>query len=157
MKRLKYPSEALAGLWKKNYMRDTSKFAKSTFLENSDYMREFKDEQGEAWRILGAIEGKEMPCEKISTGEVFIWDKWNVSLLVRPEEHNRTSKTIVLTFPEKKKGRKKVVEAVEEVEKVEEVFALEEEAPQADFFRDSEIAEEVAVGEPNFESEDDEE
>jgi hypothetical protein len=94
MKRMKYPTPALAGLWKKNFLNDTAKFAKSTHLEPEDFMTEFTDKDGEQWRILGAMAHKDMPCEKISTGDVFIWDRWEVSLLKHPNHHNRTSKTV---------------------------------------------------------------
>ena len=113
---MKYPTPALAGLWKKNFLRDTNKFAKSTHLEPEDYMVEFTSPDGEKWRILGAMEGKDLPCEKISTGDAFIWDRWDVSLLVRPEEHARASKVIVMVEPEKKKRatKKKTEEIVPE-------------------------------------------
>ena len=115
MKRMKYPTPALAGLWKKNFHNDTAKFAKSTHLEPEDFMTEFTDKDGEQWRILGAMAYKDMPCEKISTGDVFIWDRWEVSLLKHPEHHNRTSKTVEFRQPEKKKRATKKKKEDEEV------------------------------------------
>jgi hypothetical protein len=53
------------------------------------------------------MEHKDMPCEKISTGEVFIWDRWDVSLLRQSEEHARVSRTIEYVQPEKKKKTRK--------------------------------------------------
>lgn len=115
MKRIIYPTPALANLWKKNFLKDTAKFAKSTHLCPEDYMGTFKDKNGEEWRILGALEGKELPCENLTTGDVFIWDRWEVSLLRRPEDHERTSRKVEVHFPEKKKGRaKKVTETEKE-------------------------------------------
>jgi hypothetical protein len=115
MKRMKYPTPALADLWKKNFMRDTMKFAKSTHLLPEDYMAEFEDSTGEKWRVLGCIEAKEMPCEKISSGEVFIWDRWKVSLLVRPAEHKKAERRVEMVFPEKKKKSRKKAEETPEV------------------------------------------
>lgn len=126
MKRLKYPTPVLVELWKKNFLRDTNKFAKSTHLLPEDYMAEFTDHKGEKWRILGVIEGKDMPCEKISTGEVFIWDRWDVSLLARPEEHARTDRKVITTMPEKKKRVAK--------KKIEEVEVKKEESSQLSLF-----------------------
>lgn len=117
MKRLKYPTPSLAGLWKKNFLRDTAKFAKSTHLEPEDFMTEFTDKDGEQWRILGAMEHKDMPCEKISTGEVFIWDRWEVSLLKHADYHAKVSRNIEYVQPEKKKKTRKKKE--EEVSKPE--------------------------------------
>jgi hypothetical protein len=116
MKKMKYPTPALAGLWKKNFLRDTNKFAKSTHLEPEDYMAEFTSPDGEKWRILGAMEGKDLPCENISSGYAFIWDRWDVSLLVRSAEHAKSAKVIVMVEPEKKKRvtRKKTEEIIPE-------------------------------------------
>lgn len=113
MKRMKYPTPALAELWKKNFQNDTAKFAKSTHLEPEDFMTEFTDKDGEQWRILGAMAYKDMPCEKISTGDVFIWDRWEVSLLKHPEHHIRTSKTVEYRQPAKEK-KKRVTKKKEE-------------------------------------------
>jgi hypothetical protein len=112
MKRMKYPTPALADLWKKNFLRDTKKFAKSTHLEPEDFLAEFTDVDGEAWRILGSMEGKDIPCEKISTGDVFIWDRWDVSNLVRPDEHAKSTKIVIMVEPEKKKRTRKKAEDI---------------------------------------------
>lgn len=112
MKRLKYPTEALQKMWKTNFIRETAKFAKSTYLCPEDFMTEFKDKDDESWRILGVIEGKDMPCEKISTGEVFIWDRWKVSLLVHPEKHKNVERKTETFYPSKKKTSKKKVEEI---------------------------------------------
>ena len=104
MKRIKYPTSTLLDFWKKNYERELSKFTRTTYLRMEDYMSEFKDGE-ETWKILGVIDGKEMACEKISTGEVFVWDRWQVSLLKHPEAHKRGARKIELIYPDKKKKK----------------------------------------------------
>jgi hypothetical protein len=75
--------------WEKNFLNETSKFISATLLNPEDLGQTFKDHMGEDWKILGMTEGREMPCEKVSTGEIFLWDRWKVSLLKRPYEHHR--------------------------------------------------------------------
>jgi hypothetical protein len=113
MRRMKEPTPALANLWKKNFINDTSKFAKSTHLEPEDYMTEFTDKKGEKWIILGSIEGKEIPCQNVETREVYVWDRWDVSSLKHPEIHEKNTSKQEFFFPEKKKGRAKKVEKIE--------------------------------------------
>lgn len=105
MKQIKYPSELLLASWQKNYRRDVMKFINTTHLKLDDLMSDFCDEDGEMWKILGVIETKDVACQKISTGEVFIWDRWKVSLLKEPDEHKRTSKNVVYSFSKEKKQR----------------------------------------------------
>jgi hypothetical protein len=107
MRRMKYPPQSLIEVWKRNFLRDSYKFTKTTHLKSEDYMAEFKDSSGETWQILGVIEGKEMPCLKVSTGDVHIWDRWQVSLIMYPEEHKRAERKIEYIYPEKKKVTRK--------------------------------------------------
>lgn len=105
MKRIKYPTPVLLDYWKKNFEREMAKFIKSTHLQLEDYMGEFQDSDGESWKILGVIDNKEMACEKISSSEVFIWDRWRVSQLKRPDEHKKADKKIEYVVPDKRKKR----------------------------------------------------
>lgn len=104
---MKYPPQALIEVWKRNFLRDAAKFTKTTHLKAEDYMAEFKDSDGETWQILGVIEGKEMPCLKVSTGDVHIWDRWQVSLIMYPEEHKKSERKVEFIYPEKKKATRK--------------------------------------------------
>lgn len=91
-------------------------------------MSEFKDSDGETWQILGVIEGREMPCLKISTGEIYVWDRWQVSLIKYPEEHKKSERKVEYIYPDKaKRGRKKKEET-----------PIEKEAPQLSLFNNEE-------------------
>jgi len=107
MRRLKYPPQTLINVWKKNFLRDAAKFTKTTHLTSEDYLSEFKDSEGETWRILGIIEGREMPCLNISTGIVHVWDRWQVSMIKYPEEHKKSDRKVEYIYPEKKKKSRK--------------------------------------------------
>lgn len=107
MKRMKYPPQSLLEVWKKNFLKDVAKFTRPTFLQAEDYLSNFTDSDGETWQILGAIENKEMPCLKISTGEVHIWDRWQVSLIKYPKEHEKSERKVEFIFPTKKKASRK--------------------------------------------------
>ena len=116
MKKVKAPSEALANLWKEYYMKDAGKFIGPTHLEITDYHSEFTDNKGVVWKIWGSLEGRDMPCENLSSGEFFLWDRWQVSLLKHPEKHAKATRVITVTWlePEKKKKVKKADDEVEE-------------------------------------------
>jgi hypothetical protein len=126
MRRMKQPSEALAKLWKDTFMKDAAKFMGPTFLEVEDFHGEFTDTNGEVWKILGSLAGREMACEKIATNEIFIWDRWEVSLLKRPERHAKATKTVEITWAEKKKKEKEK----------EEIKKPSKEAIQLNLFKD---------------------
>jgi hypothetical protein len=121
MKKFKRPTPALSELWKKNFHNDCSKFVRTNNLLPTDFMREFEDAEGKKWRILGSMEGRDMPCELLETGEVFIWDRWKVSLLLYPEKHLDYKLRVPVTFPtvRKKRAAKKTEEEAPREEKVE--------------------------------------
>lgn len=116
MRKLKQPSEAVAKMWKAAYLRETNKFACSTQLTPEDYHTEFVDNKGVRWKILGALEGKEMPCENVETSEISIWDRWKVSELKHPEKHAAYKKKIDYAFPEIVKKKKVTIEKPEDKE-----------------------------------------
>jgi len=103
----KTPKDNMIALWEKNFLREAGKFISSTYLKKEDLGTEFLDSSGEKWKILGYVGGKELPCEKVSTGEIFIWDRWDVSMIVRSEEHQKGSKVVEYIYPEKKKTSRK--------------------------------------------------
>jgi len=113
MKRIKYPTEVLTNMWKKNFINETSKFACSTHLKPDDYLSTFKDYDGIEWKILGALEGKELACQNLEDGEVYIWDRWKVSTLRHPDVHAKVEMKREFFYPEKKKGRAKKVDETE--------------------------------------------
>lgn len=95
-------------IWAKNFTNETSKFISPTLLKPEDLKKEFLDEKGEAWIILGQTEqSRELACEKVSTQEIFLWDRWKVSTLVRPTEHTNATTTKEYIYPSTKKTRKK--------------------------------------------------
>ena len=103
--------------WEKNFINDTSKFISSTRLKSQDLGVIFEDEDGESWKILGMMDGKDLPCEKIATGEIFIWDRWKVSNIVHNEEHVNAKKIIEYIIPEPIKAvRKKKEPVIKEVD-----------------------------------------
>jgi hypothetical protein len=114
MRKFKKPTPAVAALWKKNFNNDCSKFARSTNLTRDDFHREFADAEGKTWKILGSMEGKDMPCELLETGEIYIWDRWKVSLLIYPEKHKEYDLKTQVVFPSTKKKRATKSKAVEE-------------------------------------------
>lgn len=105
MKKFTKVTPALVALWKKNFINDCSKFVRTNNLKREDYHREFHDEEGKTWKILGSMEGKDMPCELLETGEIYIWDRWKVSLLIYPEKHEEYKNKMPLLFPSAKKKR----------------------------------------------------
>jgi hypothetical protein len=128
MRKMKWPPLCVIEIWKKNFLRDAAKFTKTTYLKAEDYMSEFKDSDGEVWQILGVIEGREIPCLKISTGEIHIWDRWQVSLIKYPEEHKKSERKVEYIYPGKaKRGRKKKEDTL-----------IEKESSQLSLFSDEE-------------------
>lgn len=105
MKKVKKPTASLAKLWQEYFYKDAGKFIGPTHLQTADWHTEFTDAKGEVWKILGSLEGRDMPCEKLSTGEVFLWDRWQVSLLKHPERHLTATRKSEFFFPEKTKKR----------------------------------------------------
>ena len=97
-------------IWEKNFVHDTSKFLGSSRLKPYDLGKTFKDVEGAEWKIVGLIEVRDLACEKLSTGEIFVWDKWKVSLLMHPEEHAKMNRKVEYVQPKKeRKTRKKSV------------------------------------------------
>lgn len=113
MKRLTYPTPAVANLWRKNFINDTSKFVRSTHLVPGDFERVFMDSHGKEWKILGSMDGRDLPCQSLESGEVYIWDRWKVSLLIYPEKHEKFQKKAETIFPSTKKKRVKAEVKVE--------------------------------------------
>jgi len=94
-------------LWEKNFLNETSKFISATHLKPQDLGREFSDEKGVAWKILGMLEdSREVACEKSESGEIFTHDRWKVSQLVYPEVHKRMAIKSETILPSKKKEKK---------------------------------------------------
>jgi hypothetical protein len=94
----------LVTIWEKIFLNETSKFISSTHLKNEDLGKDFTDDEGETWKILGMMEGKDMPCQN-SKGEIFIWDRWKVSNYMYPEKHEQAKK-VVEYIPMKVKPKK---------------------------------------------------
>jgi hypothetical protein len=91
-------------IWSKNFLNETSKFISATHLKNEDLGAIFQDHDGTEWKILGQMEGgREIPCEKLSTGQIFLWDRWKVSSLVHAEKHERSKRKIEWVVPAKEK------------------------------------------------------
>jgi hypothetical protein len=109
MKRLTYPTPAVAKLWRKNFINDSAKFVRATNLVPEDFERVFTDSQGKEWKILGSMEGRDLPCQLLESGEVYIWDRWKVSLLIYPEKHEKFQKKVETVYPSTKKKRVKAV------------------------------------------------
>jgi hypothetical protein len=105
MRKIAIRAESLIKLWQKNFINDTNKFIKATYLQPTDLHREFEDEKGVKWRILGVIEGKDLACERVDTLEIFALDRWKVSMILHPEDHARGSKTIETIYPSSKKAK----------------------------------------------------
>jgi hypothetical protein len=114
MKQVKAPSEDLTRLWKELFYKDAGKFIGPTHIQIPDYHTEFVDKKGVSWKIWGSLEGKEMPCENLTTGEFFLWDRWQVSLLKHPEKHANSKRIVTVTYPEPEKKRK--IKKVEDVQ-----------------------------------------
>lgn len=108
----------LVVIWERVFINDTAKFISSTRLKPEDLGAVFADEDGESWKVLGMMEGKDLPCEKMSTGEIFVWDRWKVSNLVHPEEHANAMKAVEYIFPTPVKPTRKKKEKIEVVENV---------------------------------------
>lgn len=107
MKKMKLPVQALLTVWEDNFRKDTNKFIKATYLEPEDLGKEFTDREGVTWKILGSMEGKDMPCQKVGTNEVEIWDRWKVSQYVRPEKHAKALKKVEFTHSSDKKKKER--------------------------------------------------
>ena len=105
MRKIAIRAESLIKLWQKNFINDTNKFIKATYLMPTDLGAEFTDEGGIRWRILGAIEGKDLACEKVDTLEIFALDRWKISMILHPEEHAKGAKTIETIYPKKTKAK----------------------------------------------------
>lgn len=97
----------LIKVWEKIFINDTSKFIGSTRLKPEDLGKTFEN-AGETWTILGMMEGKDMACQN-SKGEIFIWDRWKVSLQMYPEQHENAKKNVEYVAPKVKPKRTKVV------------------------------------------------
>lgn len=109
MKKINNPPQSLREVWRKNFIYDTQKFIKSSFLSKEDLDRTFEF-NGETWKIIGSMEGKEMTCEKLESGEVFIWDRWKVSSLLHPDVHAKANMKVEMVYPKKKERKKKAEE-----------------------------------------------
>jgi hypothetical protein len=95
-------------IWEKNFNHEAAKFISATYLRPEDLGAEFEDEHGNKWKLLGQMENsREMPCEKLETGEIFIWERWKVSQLVKPDVHARMQKNVEYIFPSTKKARER--------------------------------------------------
>ena len=117
-------ADTVIALWEKNFLHESAKFISATHLQPEDLGAEFLDEEGEKWKILGQMDGRDMPCKKLSTDEVFVWDKWRVSKLLHPEVHEKMTKNSVTFAPKKTTKRTKKVEVpvVKEVPKQLDLF-----------------------------------
>ena len=120
--------------WAKNFLHDTSKFIGTTHLTPEDLHKEFQDTDGVAWKILGNIDGREMACENISNGEICVWDRWEVSLRVHPEQHAKINKKVEYIFPKKKRAttKKQDIKSLTPIK-----IEKDPEAPQMDLFGSS--------------------
>jgi hypothetical protein len=136
MRKIKLPSDnnyfgvttksTLIQLWEKQFLNESNKFISGTYLQPEDLGREFEDAEGEKWKIIGQMDGKDMPCEKLSTGEIFVWDKWKVSGFVHPEKHAKATKKVEFVFPKVKgKRTKKEKTSLIPIEKAEKVQQLD--------------------------------
>jgi hypothetical protein len=117
MRKIAIRAESLIKLWAKNFINDTNKFIKATYLQPTDLHAEFTDEAGVRWRILGAIEGKDLACEKVDTLEIFALDRWKISMILHPEEHAKGAKTIETIYPKKAVKAKKEPKVESAIEK----------------------------------------
>lgn len=97
-------------IWSKNFLNETSKFISSTHLKPEDLGAIFEDHEGEKWKILGHMDGREMPCEKLSTGEIYVWDRWKVSSIVHKDKHERAKMKVEWIEPAKEKKTRKAAE-----------------------------------------------
>lgn len=93
-------------IWENNFIHETSKFISATHMSCDDLGKDFTDESGEKWKILGMMDGREMPCQKLSTEEIFVWDRWKVSQLLHPERHEKATRKVDYVLPSKQKTRK---------------------------------------------------
>ena len=70
------------------FHNDTMKFLKATHLEVTDLYRKFTDPKTSIeWKIMGAMEGKEIICQNLTDNSFFSWDRWKVSCIMYPEKH----------------------------------------------------------------------
>jgi hypothetical protein len=94
-------------VWERIFLNEASKFISATYLQVEDLGREYTDNSGVRWKLLGQMENtRELACEKVETGEVFTQDRWKVSQYLRPEEHLNATKVVEYVHPSKKKERK---------------------------------------------------
>lgn len=98
--------DSMLELWKKNYMNEAWKFIQSTRLNADDLYKEF-EHQGTKWKIMGNIDSRDMVCEKVETGEMFIWDRLKVSSIVKVDEHTAYKKKVEFIMPDAKKAPRK--------------------------------------------------
>ena len=87
MKKRINPPQCLIDSWKKIFINEQTKFIKSTHLIPDDLNTEFKDQDNEAWEIIGQMDNGDIVCRNVSANTYYIWDKWKVSQLKRPEKH----------------------------------------------------------------------
>lgn len=99
--------DGLVKSWERQFLNETAKFISGTFLQREDLGKIFIDSQGQEWKILGQMDGKDMPCEKISTNEIFVWDRWKVSALVYPDKHAKAAQKTEYIYPKLKSKRVK--------------------------------------------------
>lgn len=81
-------------LWEKIYRYEQGKFARATYLDLDDLHTEFTDNSGAIWEIVGQMENTDLVCKNVSSGHYYIWDKWKVSQLKKPECHTVVEKKI---------------------------------------------------------------
>lgn len=89
MKKIIYAPQALIDKWRVWFLNDVSKFMNPSCLLIEDLGKEFLDSKGNKWQLLGSLETKEVGCRNLETGKIWSWDRWKVSLILRPEEHAR--------------------------------------------------------------------
>ena len=103
--------DTVESIWKKNFLHESSKFISATYLQPEDLGREFIDEKGDNWKILGQTEGREIPCENLTTKEIFTWDRWLISEILYPGKHKSEFKKTEFVKPTKKRAKKVSKEA----------------------------------------------
>jgi len=146
MKEIKLQTEPgkknpLLAIWERGFINDTSKFISATHIKPSDLGAEFTDDAGETWKILGMLEGKDMPCQN-SRGQIFIWDRWKVSEYMYPDKHAATAKLVeyipMKVKPKRTKKEEQAYQAkLEESSRAEEnlqldLFSVEDESEETE-------------------------
>ena len=85
MKRIN-PPQCLLDTWRKQYLYEQAKFIPSTHLRLDDLDGEFLSDNV-TWKICGQMESGDIICQNLSNEQYFMWDKWKVSNLRKPEKH----------------------------------------------------------------------